>query len=281
MKNLFSKSTTVTALLALNAGLAHASPSDLAIDSTQSSLNLDITLVIGSSVTSTDSSSLSGTITVDLDDPTTPTTITLHDFQIEIDQVLDFYWSFGFLGSANASMTNPAGTGAGSLFFDPLAMPIPSPLVASAFSFPQVPTKIAGIVDASYNILFVGNNSVTVDLSTMTTAASDMPGSATLVDDQLTVTTSILFSGEQPLVDDTGAQIGTILFDGNASIVATGTFNSCAADFNSDGLVDIADVFAFLNAFNTMDPSADLTNDGIVDISDVFGFLNSYTTGCP
>ncbi len=55
----------------------------------------------------------------------------------------------------------------------------------------------------------------------------------------------------------------------------------CPADFTNDGLLDISDVFAFLNAYNTLDPAADLTNDGVVDISDVLAFLDSYNTGCP
>ncbi len=55
----------------------------------------------------------------------------------------------------------------------------------------------------------------------------------------------------------------------------------CPADMNNDGLVDIADVFAFLTAYNSLDLAADLTNDGLVDISDVFAFLTSYNGGCP
>ena len=53
------------------------------------------------------------------------------------------------------------------------------------------------------------------------------------------------------------------------------------ADFTSDGVLDIFDVFAFLDAFNAMDPAADFTDDGSFDIFDVFAFLDEFNAGCP
>ncbi len=47
------------------------------------------------------------------------------------------------------------------------------------------------------------------------------------------------------------------------------------------GTLDILDVFAFLDAYNTSDSAADFTGDGIIDIADVFAFLTSYNAGCP
>ncbi|MCA9303437.1 MAG: NF038122 family metalloprotease [Phycisphaerales bacterium] len=55
----------------------------------------------------------------------------------------------------------------------------------------------------------------------------------------------------------------------------------CAADFTGDGTLDVFDVFAFLNAFNTGDPSADFTGDGSFDIFDVFAYLDAFNAGCP
>jgi len=55
----------------------------------------------------------------------------------------------------------------------------------------------------------------------------------------------------------------------------------CLADFTGDGVLDIFDVFAFLDAFNTADPAADFTGDGSFDIFDVFGFLDLFNAGCP
>ncbi len=65
-------------------------------------------------------------------------------------------------------------------------------------------------------------------------------------------------------------------------IPVIGQVGGCsAADLSGDGIIDIADVFAFLNAYNSMDSAADLTGDGTVDISDVFAFLDAYNAGCP
>ncbi|MCA9303094.1 MAG: hypothetical protein KC996_03125 [Phycisphaerales bacterium] len=60
-----------------------------------------------------------------------------------------------------------------------------------------------------------------------------------------------------------------------------GAAADCPADFTGDGSLDIFDVFAFLDAFNSMDPSADFTGDGSFDIFDVFAFLDAFNAGCP
>jgi len=53
------------------------------------------------------------------------------------------------------------------------------------------------------------------------------------------------------------------------------------ADFTNDGVLDIFDVFAFLDAFNAQDAAADFTDDGVFDVFDVFGFLDLFNQGCP
>ncbi|MCA9303762.1 MAG: hypothetical protein KC996_06540 [Phycisphaerales bacterium] len=55
----------------------------------------------------------------------------------------------------------------------------------------------------------------------------------------------------------------------------------CPADFNCDGVIDIFDVFEYLDAFNAGDSAADFTNDGQLDIFDVFTFIDTYNAGCP
>ncbi len=62
-------------------------------------------------------------------------------------------------------------------------------------------------------------------------------------------------------------------------ISITGCPPANIADINGDGILDIADVFAFLSAYNASDLSVDFTNDGILDIADVFAFLNAYNAG--
>jgi len=70
-------------------------------------------------------------------------------------------------------------------------------------------------------------------------------------------------------------------YAGNTCIrVFFGIPPECFADLTGDGVLDIFDVFAFLDAFNAMDPSADLTGDGVFDIFDVFAYLDIFSDGC-
>lgn len=55
----------------------------------------------------------------------------------------------------------------------------------------------------------------------------------------------------------------------------------CPADFNGDGVRNILDFLAFLNAYNDGDPSADLNGDGVINTQDFTVFLNLYNEGCP
>jgi len=55
----------------------------------------------------------------------------------------------------------------------------------------------------------------------------------------------------------------------------------CGADITGDGVLDVFDVFAFLDLFNAGDLAADLTGDSTLDIFDVFAYLDLFSAGCP
>ncbi|MCA9303261.1 MAG: hypothetical protein KC996_03980 [Phycisphaerales bacterium] len=55
----------------------------------------------------------------------------------------------------------------------------------------------------------------------------------------------------------------------------------CEADITGNGELDIFDVFAFLNLFNSGDLDVDYTGDGVLDIFDVFAYLDLFNAGCP
>jgi peroxidase len=55
----------------------------------------------------------------------------------------------------------------------------------------------------------------------------------------------------------------------------------CVADLTGDGVLDLADVQAFIAAFGDLRPIADLTGDGLHDLSDVQAFIAAFTAGCP
>jgi len=56
--------------------------------------------------------------------------------------------------------------------------------------------------------------------------------------------------------------------------------SECTADFTGDGVLDVFDVFAFLDAFNLGETVADFTGDGVLDVFDVFAFLDAFNAGC-
>ncbi|MCA9304147.1 MAG: immunoglobulin domain-containing protein, partial [Phycisphaerales bacterium] len=56
-------------------------------------------------------------------------------------------------------------------------------------------------------------------------------------------------------------------------LTATPDSSECTADFTGDGVLDVFDVFAFLDAFNLGELIADFTGDGLLDVFDVFAFL--------
>jgi len=56
---------------------------------------------------------------------------------------------------------------------------------------------------------------------------------------------------------------------------------TCPADVNGDGSVDVGDFFAFVAAFGAGDPAADIDGDGDVDVNDFFSFVIAFDQGCP
>ena len=64
------------------------------------------------------------------------------------------------------------------------------------------------------------------------------------------------------------------------SLLATALRPRCIADLNNDGSTDLADYFAFLDAYDNARPEADLNRDGSADLADFFAFLHAYDTGC-
>ncbi len=52
-------------------------------------------------------------------------------------------------------------------------------------------------------------------------------------------------------------------------------------DYLDDDILDISDINFFLLAYTTASLAADVTNNGVVDVLDVFAFLDLYLAGCP
>lgn len=66
---------------------------------------------------------------------------------------------------------------------------------------------------------------------------------------------------------------------GRLWVVSGCSFINAPGDITGDGLVDIFDVFEFIELFNTSDPRADFQPDGILDVFDVFAFIGAFNSG--
>ncbi len=272
-KEKMSQITTIAAALAL-ATAAYAQPTQLTLDNTTSSIAVNATLstAIGSDSDS-DTSPLSGTITIELDDYGIPTAITLHDFIMTTDDSLDFVFDFGFFGSIDvnvpeveASYATP-GTPTG-----PVGVALDN-----SFYFPTVMTNLAGTGTANGSILGIGTINETFDLAASNPNESDLAGTV------VTTATDVIFSGTIAFAGSSEVATGvTLSMEGTIVINATGEIPStCIADWNSDGLLDFFDVLGFLDDFSAGNPAADLNNDGNFDFFDVQAFLQSFSAGCP
>ncbi len=55
----------------------------------------------------------------------------------------------------------------------------------------------------------------------------------------------------------------------------------CPTDYTNDGVLNFADVSAFITLYTQQDPIADRTFDGVWDFFDIGRFLQDYAQGCP
>ena len=265
------------ASLTLLAGTALSAPIDFVVDPAQSSIDLAITVDVSiASNTDTDSSPLSGILRVELDDYGNPTEITLHDLHIDIDQTLNFDWSFGFFGGADATLTGGAVTWG---MIDSIVGPVP--VSGGDFLLPAVPVALMGTMSVNYDILLVGQGSETLNLADQGDFFSDIDGSVAVMGETVTISSTLPLDATTPLTDDQGNQLGTLIVSGTATIVASAQAPACPADLTGDGVLNFFDVSAVLNAYNTMNPIADFDNNGVFNFFDVSAFLNAYNAGCP
>jgi hypothetical protein len=56
--------------------------------------------------------------------------------------------------------------------------------------------------------------------------------------------------------------------------------NACAADYDGNGVLAVADIFAYLNAWFAGNASTDFNGSGQLEVADIFAFLNAWFAGC-
>jgi len=258
-------------------GVAGAQPLEFVIDPARSSIDLTITLDLGAlgGDSDSDSSSLSGTIDLAVDDSLSPADSSFHDLLAIMDSDLNYNWVPAFLSTADATLA-----GGYLEYAQPGVVIGPVPVVGGEFVFPAVPMIVGGILSVNYNIFLVGSGSEVIDLSTLDPAAEDFAGTMVVGDGTVTVSNSVPIEGLQPLIVD-GSELGQVIFTGSATMVAVAQIPECLADMNGDGLLNFFDVSDFLTAYGNQDPAADFEPDGLYNFLDVSAFLTAYGAGCP
>ncbi len=265
----------MTTLYALAVTTASGAPIEMAIDPGRSSIELTMTVDVGfASDSDSVASPLSGELSIELDDAGSPASLVLDDTMIVIDQTLKFYWSFGFIGQADATLT-----GAGVSYATPGLPTPPAPIIAGSFQVPDVPLAFMGEMDVSYTILGSGGGE-SVDLGDQDPFITEFTGQIESAGGMLTLMSSVPVESSVPLTDGSGAVLGTVTISGVATLLATGAAPQCPADLTGDGGLDFFDVSAFLSAFAAMDSLADLDGDGSYTFFDVSAFLVAFNAGC-
>jgi hypothetical protein len=62
----------------------------------------------------------------------------------------------------------------------------------------------------------------------------------------------------------------------------TGSPSCNAADLAEPfGLLDLADITAFISGFIAQDPASDIDGNGLFDLADITAFVTAFTAGCP
>ena len=268
----------IAALIATT-GLATADTAVLSIDPTQSSIDVTATLmaVVGDRTDSA-STSISGSIEIELDDYGNPTSITIVDFMILLDNDVTLDFDYGFVGNASATLVD-----AMAMYGTPGMPSGPVPVSADAFSFPVVPTVLGGTANASYNFLLVGSDTVMINLADQ--GVIDAPISGNVTSDGTTVSLAGTFAIDttQVAVPD----VADIRLVGAATIVASGAAPEPAGCNAADiaepfDVLDLADISAFVQAFTGLDPIADIAApSGVFDLADLAAFVQAFTSGCP
>ncbi|MEM9373937.1 MAG: GC-type dockerin domain-anchored protein [Planctomycetota bacterium] len=261
--------------LPLCGGAVMAQPLILDVDPSRSTVEITITLntPVGSRIDS-DSAPVTGFVQLGADDYGVPMSAVFYDTDVALTEDLNLNWSFGFPGSADATVT-----GAGLAAAEPGVPEGPVPVAAGSFVVPTVSLIPRGLAAINYDILLVGADSIVLDLSADGAVETSLSGTLVNIGEgaiELSTTTS--FTGTVELIEGlVTADVTT-----TATVVAAAVLPDCPADVAAPfGALNFFDVSAFINAFVAQDPSADFLVDGVFNFFDVSAYITSFSAGCP
>ncbi|MEK6643391.1 MAG: dockerin type I domain-containing protein [Planctomycetota bacterium] len=267
----------------LQAATTLASPIDLPINTGLSNVNVQMCILTGCD---SDPSSVSGFVSAKASPLSAPTSLTLYDFTFTLNDQIDLFISFGFLG-------NFTGTGQNLVLFDAqpgVAQP-PTPVSSGTFSYAGVPTDgtgtftytSTGIVCSALTNAGRPCNDV-INLADQGTQSGTLNGSVSFSPGRV-LTLNINPNLSIPL-DPTNPGLGTLTVTG--TIVATATV-PLRGDVNLDGLVDGRDAQEFVTVM--LNPgtaswqkrfAADMNDDDAFGDLDIIAFSScTLSAGCP
>lgn len=272
---------TAAALVAASiSALALADTATLTINPAMSSIDVTATLdtPVGAD-TDTATSTISGSIEVELDDYGTPTAITIVDFAIVLDQDASLNFSYGFLGSADATLQDAVAT-----YATPGIPTGPTGVDgAGVFSFPEVPAALIGTASYNYSFFLAGSGSDTINLADTGTFVAPISGEITTDANFVYLDGGLTFNVSQPVADG----LATLTLSGTATLAALGdrpVAGGCnPADLEPPfGVLDLTDIGTFIDAFLLSLPAADLAPPaGVYDLNDLQVFIAEFLAGCP
>lgn len=261
-------------LLGLVGAGSSAQPLVFEVDPARSTVEISIQLVTAvGSPTDTDSSPVTGLMYLALDSFGATSSSVLYDLQLQLSETLDYNWSFGFAGSADATLTD------GGLFDAAGGSPKgPVPVSSGVFSVPDVPIQATGIAVTNYNILIVGSDSVTQDLSAQEPIPTAIGGTLTNLGPTMEVSSTVTYTDTVVVVEGVASAVITA----SATIVGVAQILDCPADIAApSGTLNFFDISAFIALYNAQDPGADFTADGQLNFFDISAFIGLFNAGCP
>ena len=258
-----------------------ATPFDVPLNPSQSTLNVQL-CVAGSC--DTDSSPVSGTVTIDLDSIDNPAQIWLYDFELHLDNDLNWYISWGILGHLTADAT-----GVTVQYATPGTPTGPATVTAGSFDFIGVPANSAGVL--SYTATGVPCYALQ-GVGLPCTDSQNLADQGTQIADQFAgvvtsqsrvVTLASQIDVTSPL-DPNNPSLGTIHVYGNAHGQVYVPVPIVRGDLNCDGTVGFGDINPFVlflsnpSAWQVANPDCPPANGDINDDGTFpsFGDINPF-----
>lgn len=260
----------------------YATPFDVPIDPAQSVLYFELCVT---GVCATDSSAVTGTVTIDLDSIDSPAQIWLYDFDLYLTDDLHWYLSWGWLGNLTADATGVA------VHYAYPGTPLgPAAITSGSYTFFDVPTTSEGII--TYHATGIpcfalqGSGLPCDDTKNLADQGIQLADqfAGNIASQNRVVTLSSQIDMTTPL-DPNNPSLGTLHVWGNTLGQVYVPYPVIAGDLNCDGTVGFGDInpfvlyladFAGWQAAYASCPAAngDVNGDGVYpDFADINPFV--------